>query len=90
MSENVRAEFSLTALAYNLRRAITESPRRSVDCSDPGLEATGPLSHDTTGGVRRRGARLDRASATDPRGAAINPFACTSWIRRKVEFPHSL
>ena len=57
--ENVRAEFSLTALAYNLRRAINILGVSTLIAGVAGLETIGHSSRDNTGGVSRRRACLD-------------------------------
>lgn len=59
--KNVRAEFSLTALAYNLRRAITvigvpgmnKRPSLGADrCSERPLLGHADLGHQSPGGKR--------------------------------------
>ena len=67
--ENVRAEFSLTALAYNLRRAINILGVGPLIAAIQGSRPLVLSSHNNTGSVSRRGARLDRASQQQTRAA---------------------
>ena len=84
--ENVRAEFSLTALAYNLRRAINILGVNTLIAGSQGLDDWSFQSRQHGGEPTQSLPRLSVSNG--PARPSHEPFACASWGQRKVEFSY--